>query len=276
VLVSRTWVTELADPGTNPAQQPVTVRVAPCHPDTGALLDPGGVAGGNATKVDAGGSADLGDAQRRATPAVTDPYRPSARLARHVRARDRRCRFPGCTVAAVFCDLDHVRPWPAGPTTAANLVCLCRRHHRVKQRPGWHAVLAPDATLTWTDPTGRVPTTHPADALTSTLLTDSVPTDRDLTGAANPPPTQTSPSRSRTDLPDGPHSDLEFTLEHPAAAVPARVRHTDWWDDRGHRHRHRLELTPSATAVLVETHGTWPHRRARGSRRRRDHDPPPF
>ncbi len=29
-------------------------------------------------------------------------------------------------------DLDHVVPWPDGPTTVANLVALCRRHHRLK------------------------------------------------------------------------------------------------------------------------------------------------
>jgi hypothetical protein len=48
-----------------------------------------------------------------------------------VRARDPHCRFPGCSIAAVFCDLDHVRPFPAGPTHLDNLICLCRRHHRL-------------------------------------------------------------------------------------------------------------------------------------------------
>ena len=98
-------------------------------------------------------------------PGLERNYRPSPRLAKLVRARDRRCRFPGCTVAAVFCDLDHVRPWPTGPTTDTNLICLCRRHHRVKQRPGWNVTLATNGTATWTDPTGRTRTTHPADAL---------------------------------------------------------------------------------------------------------------
>ena len=86
-------------------------------------------------------------------------------MAKRIRARDRRCRFPGCNVAAVFCDLDHVRPWPAGHTHDDNLLCLCRRHHRIKQRPGWTITLTPDGVATWTDPTGRVRTTHPVDAL---------------------------------------------------------------------------------------------------------------
>ena len=145
VLVSRTWVTELAGASSGAGSRaPRRVEVAPCHPDTGALQDPGSGA---------------------------PTYRPSKRIANLVRARDRRCRFPGCTVAAVFCDLDHVRPWPAGPTTDTNLICLCRRHHRVKQRPGWHVTLATDGIATWTDPTGRTRTTHPADALSTTLLT---------------------------------------------------------------------------------------------------------
>ena len=99
------------------------------------------------------------------------PYRPPARMAKRIRARDRRCRFPGCTVAAVFCDLDHVRPWPAGRTADDNLICLCRRHHRVKQRRGWRVTLGSDGVATWTDPTGRVRTTHPVDALHATVLT---------------------------------------------------------------------------------------------------------
>ena len=97
-------------------------------------------------------------------------YRPSERIAALVRQRDGHCRFPGCHVNARFCDLDHVRPWPAGATTATNLICLCRRHHRVKQRLGWRVRLHPDATLVWTDPTRRARTTHPVNALASLVL----------------------------------------------------------------------------------------------------------
>ena len=108
----------------------------PCDPLTGARLDPG-------------------------DHLTTDAYRPSDQLAALVRARDGRCRFPGCSIAARFCDLDHVRPWPTGPTAARNLLTLCRRHHRIKQRPGWRLRLAPDGTTTWTDPTGRNAPPHP-------------------------------------------------------------------------------------------------------------------
>ncbi|MBM6399264.1 HNH endonuclease signature motif containing protein [Phycicoccus sonneratiae] len=147
------------------------------HPDTGALLDP---------------DDEL----------ATTAYRPGAKLAALVRARDTRCRFPGCTVAARYCDLDHVTPWPAGATTAANLVTLCRRHHRTKQRPGWHTRLTPDATYTVTDPTGRVRSTDPPDHRPAPPLWKP--------GEPEPPP----PSNPGLVLPDGPHSHLEFTLEH--------------------------------------------------------------
>ncbi len=92
-------------------------------------------------------------------------YRVPDGMARLIRLRDGSCRFPGCTVPAHQCDLDHVRPWPTGPTSPINLMCLCRRHHRIKQRDGWTVQLHPDGTVTWTDPTGLQQTTWPVDHL---------------------------------------------------------------------------------------------------------------
>ncbi len=150
LLVRRGWLRDHL--GKQPPQSRGSTRkkgepppFVPCDPLTGARLDP---------------RDDL----------ATNAYRPSAQLTALVKARDGRCRFPGCCVAARFCDLDHVRPWPVGPTTATNLLTLCRRHHRIKQRPGWRLHLAPDGTTTWTDPTGRDRTTAPLDALRSLVL----------------------------------------------------------------------------------------------------------
>ncbi len=90
-------------------------------------------------------------------------YRPSAALDRAVRARDVTCRFPGCRRSAdsAGTDLDHTIPWPDGPTSAANLAVLCRRHHRLKHTAGWNVNLDPTGVMTWTTPTGRTLQTHP-------------------------------------------------------------------------------------------------------------------
>lgn len=90
-------------------------------------------------------------------------YRPGATLDRFVRARDRRCRFPGCRQRVPRGgELDHDRPWPGGTTSAGNLVGYCTGHHRGKhQAAGWRHELARDGTLTVTTPTGLVATTTP-------------------------------------------------------------------------------------------------------------------
>ncbi|GAA1622819.1 hypothetical protein GCM10009744_07670 [Kribbella alba] len=91
-------------------------------------------------------------------PPTSDPnsYTPSAAMDRYVRLRDRTCQFPGCNRPAEFTDLDHRVAFAAGGrTTAANLWCLCRHHHRLKHEGGWLLHPNRDGTYTWTSPTGR-------------------------------------------------------------------------------------------------------------------------
>jgi hypothetical protein len=88
-------------------------------------------------------------------------YRPGAALRRRVRSRDRICRFPGCNTPAARTDLDHVIPFPDGPTDDTNLVCLCRTHHLFKHHGGWACMLSLDGTLTWSTQDGRTYRTQP-------------------------------------------------------------------------------------------------------------------
>jgi hypothetical protein len=90
-----------------------------------------------------------------------DRYTPSRRLGHRVRARTATCIAPGCSAQAVVCDLDHTIPWPIGITCQCDLSPGCRRHHRVKQAPGWHLDQPEPGTMRWTAPSGRVYTTRP-------------------------------------------------------------------------------------------------------------------
>jgi hypothetical protein len=72
-------------------------------------------------------------------------------LRRALTARDRGCRFPGCENHR-FVDAHHIQHWARGGETAvANLVLLCRRHHRLVHEGGFSV----DDRLRFYDPWGR-------------------------------------------------------------------------------------------------------------------------
>ncbi len=114
----------------------------------------------------------------------TDTYHRTTAIDRYLRARDRRCRWPGCTVPAIRCEVDHTRDHAlGGPTHVANLAHLCQRHHTQKQFTRWSVKQLPGGILQWTSPTGRTytdeplpysprrplpPTTHPRPTPTTT------------------------------------------------------------------------------------------------------------
>ncbi|UXA18540.1 HNH endonuclease signature motif containing protein [Mycobacterium sp. SMC-4] len=116
-------------------------------------------------------------------------YRPSAGLAEFVRMRDLFCRFPGCDVPAERCDIDHVVPYPFGPTHPSNLSCECRGHHLMKTfwsgPAGWSSVQLPDGTLIWTAPTGHRYITKPGSRL---YFPAAAITSADLAPLPKPPP----------------------------------------------------------------------------------------
>jgi len=52
--------------------------------------------------------------------------------------RDGGCAFPGCDRPVAWCEAHHLRHWlSGGPTDLANLVLLCRAHHRAVHEGGW-------------------------------------------------------------------------------------------------------------------------------------------
>ncbi|PCE14386.1 hypothetical protein AUC47_03945 [Microbacterium sp. SZ1] len=112
---------------------------------------------------------------------AVDRYRPSAELKRHLRARDQRCRFPGCGQLPRDCDIDHTRDHALGGSTdGGNLGTLCRRHHSFKHHTPWHVQHLGDALYAWTSPTGRTYVDAPPEQNTETN------TDTNTAGSAPP------------------------------------------------------------------------------------------
>jgi hypothetical protein len=82
------------------------------------------------------------------------PVVPAA-MRRALILRDQGCRFPVCDRPSGWCDAHHVVHWADGGHTAlANLVLLCRRHHRLVHQgfglemvDGLPAFRRPDGTI---------------------------------------------------------------------------------------------------------------------------------
>jgi len=82
-------------------------------------------------------------------------YRPPAALADFVRARDVHCRGPICGRRALDSELDHIVPYPKGPTSEKNLMSECGHDHHAKHAPGWRVRARPDGRIEWITPTGH-------------------------------------------------------------------------------------------------------------------------
>ncbi|WP_295839970.1 HNH endonuclease signature motif containing protein [uncultured Microbacterium sp.] len=92
----------------------------------------------------------------------TDTYQRTAAIDRYLRARDRHCRWPGCTAPAVRCEVDHNLDYAlGGKTHVCNLCHFCQRHHTQKQFTRWQVKQLPGGVIEFTSPTGRVYTDHP-------------------------------------------------------------------------------------------------------------------
>ncbi len=69
-------------------------------------------------------------------------------------ARDRGCRFPGCTHTR-YVDGHHIQHWAqGGETKLSNLLLLCRRHHRLIHEGGFQ-ISRHASGLSFRDPNGQ-------------------------------------------------------------------------------------------------------------------------
>ena len=94
----------------------------------------------------AGMPLDIGRKTRSIPPAIQ----------RALRARDRGCRFPGCT-ARHFVEGHHVEHWAqGGETSLRNLVQLCHFHHRLVHEGEYGVRVSGHQQFTFTRPDGRV------------------------------------------------------------------------------------------------------------------------
>ena len=85
----------------------------------------------------------------------THRYAPTPRQHEQAILLNPTCVFPRCSRPSSTCDLDHIVPWPLGPTTSSNLAPLCRGHHRLKTHGGWGCVRVGPTEFLWTSPSGR-------------------------------------------------------------------------------------------------------------------------
>ena len=91
---------------------------------------------------------------RRLLADEADSYTPTTDIRAYTQGRDATCRWPGCTVPATRCQLDHrIEYHHGGPTSPDNLVNLCQHHHNIKTDRRIHYILDPiTGTIAWLGP----------------------------------------------------------------------------------------------------------------------------
>lgn len=116
-----------------PSLPPATVRRLCCDASLIAIVE-----------SEDGTPLDVGRKTRAISPA----------LRRALHARDDGCRFPGCTNTR-FVDAHHIEHWcDGGETKVANLLLLCRRHHRFVHEHGFRIERA-ESQIRFMRPDGR-------------------------------------------------------------------------------------------------------------------------
>jgi len=161
-LLAETALHHALDPGAPGERYQVVVHVDaaaladPAQPGQSVLEETGHVSAETSRRLACDASRVVmrhdPDGQVVEVGARTRTIPPALRRALH--HRDRTCRFPGCHGRVG--EGHHVRHWAqGGPTTLANLVRLCRRHHRAVHEEGYTVARGPDGTLQFRRPDGR-------------------------------------------------------------------------------------------------------------------------
>ena len=106
-------------------------------------------------------------------------YTPSTDIRAYTQGRDATCRWPGCTIPATRCQLDHrIEYHLGGPTSPDNLVNLCQHHHNIKTDRRIHYILDPiTGTIAWLHHDGTYQLDHPTGPL-ATHQTLGLPANR--------------------------------------------------------------------------------------------------
>jgi hypothetical protein len=80
----------------------------------------------------------------------------TSQLRRFLKARDKGCRFPGCTNTR-HVDAHHIKHWAnGGETKPSNLVCLCCFHHRKMHEGGFEVQMRDDGAVRFIKVDGSV------------------------------------------------------------------------------------------------------------------------
>jgi hypothetical protein len=140
-------------------------------------------------------------------------YRPSPTVLQAVVDRTPTCTFPGCGVAASWCDIDHITPYDHdrpghAQTRTDRLHPLCRHHHVMKTHGRWTPTRDPETGVTtWRSRTGQVYTRDPVAA-------PFEPGPPGRGGAEGDPPPPEDPISTRSEPPPTPDGEPGSVGEH--------------------------------------------------------------
>lgn len=156
--------------------RPIVNLTVPIHTVMGLSDEPGVLSGGAvvpaslariiAQRPGATWHRMLTDPSGRAVELSTERYTPTRAIWEQVVSVQTTCFRSNCDHPSTSCELDHRIPWPAGPTTAANLGPACRGDHRVKHAEGFSIEQTGSGGFALRTPSGFthpiVETTHPS------------------------------------------------------------------------------------------------------------------